>query len=89
VGYRVNSQRGVHFRKWATSILKDYLLKGYAHNEKLLREKQTQPDALKQAMALITKVAGSQALSGDQAVKSGGGEGITSATLPGVLGDPF
>jgi hypothetical protein len=68
VGYRVNSQRGVHFRKWATSVLKDYLIKGYAHNEKLLREKQTQLDALKQAVSLITKVTSSQDLSGDQAV---------------------
>ena len=30
VGYRVKSQRGVLFRKWATSVLKQYLLKGYA-----------------------------------------------------------
>ena len=32
VGYRVKSQRGVQFRKWATGILKDYLLRGYAVN---------------------------------------------------------
>jgi len=67
VGYRVNSQRGVHFRKWATSILKDYLVKGYAHNQKLLQEKQAQLDSLKQAVALISNVTGSQAFSGDQA----------------------
>jgi len=36
VGYRVNSKRGVMFRKWATSILKDYMLKGYAINQKRL-----------------------------------------------------
>ena len=34
VGYRVKSQNGVIFRKWATSILKDYMMKGYAINEK-------------------------------------------------------
>ena len=34
VGYRVKSQNGVIFRKWATSILKDYMMKGYAVNEK-------------------------------------------------------
>ena len=34
VGYRVKSQNGVIFRKWATSILKDYMIKGYAINEK-------------------------------------------------------
>ena len=36
VGYRVKSQRGIAFRKWATSILKDYMIKGYAMNEKRL-----------------------------------------------------
>ena len=36
VGYRVNSKRGIIFRKWATSVLKDYLLKGYAINQKRL-----------------------------------------------------
>lgn len=36
VGYRVKSKRGIAFRKWATSILNDYLLKGYAENRKLL-----------------------------------------------------
>ena len=36
VGYRVKSQRGVEFRRWATSILKQYVIKGYAANEKRL-----------------------------------------------------
>ena len=35
VGYRVKSQRGTQFRIWATSILKDYLLRGYALNSRL------------------------------------------------------
>ena len=34
VGYRVKSQNGIVFRKWANKILKDYLLKGYAVNQK-------------------------------------------------------
>ena len=34
VGYRVKSQNGILFRKWATSVLKDYMLKGYAVNQK-------------------------------------------------------
>lgn len=38
VGYRVNSKRGTQFRIWATARLKDYLLKGYAVNEKRLKE---------------------------------------------------
>ena len=36
VGYRVKSQRGTQFRRWANSILKDYLLRGYAVNQQLL-----------------------------------------------------
>lgn len=36
VGYRVNSKQGIKFRKWATQILKDYMLKGYAINQKRL-----------------------------------------------------
>lgn len=36
VGYRVKSPRGTKFRKWANAILKDYMLKGYAINEKRL-----------------------------------------------------
>jgi len=35
VGYRVNSKRGTQFRVWATKRLKDYLVQGYAKNEKL------------------------------------------------------
>jgi hypothetical protein len=40
VGYRVNSKRGVQFRQWATKRLKDYLVQGYAINEKRLAQKQ-------------------------------------------------
>ena len=36
VGYRVKSKNGIIFRKWANKILKDYLLKGYAINQKRL-----------------------------------------------------
>jgi len=36
VGYRVKSKRGLLFRRWANSVLKDYLIKGYAVNEKRL-----------------------------------------------------
>lgn len=37
VGYRVKSQRGIEFRKWANGILKDYMVQGYAVNEKRLQ----------------------------------------------------
>lgn len=36
VGYRVNSIRGTQFRQWANKVLKDYMLKGYAVNQRLL-----------------------------------------------------
>ncbi|NQX82994.1 MAG: virulence RhuM family protein [Flavobacteriaceae bacterium] len=38
VGYRVKSHRGVHFRKWATALLKEYLIKGFTMNDDLLKE---------------------------------------------------
>ena len=34
VGFRINSKRGIEFRKWALRILKDYMLKGYSINDK-------------------------------------------------------
>lgn len=46
VGYRVKSQNGIIFRRWANKILKDYLLKGYAVNQKRL-------DYLEKAVKLI------------------------------------
>lgn len=36
VGYRVNSIRGTRFRQWANKVIKDYMLKGYAVNQRLL-----------------------------------------------------
>ena len=36
IGYRVKSQNGVIFRKWANKVLKDYMIKGYAVNQKRL-----------------------------------------------------
>ena len=38
VGYRVKSKRGIEFRKWANSVLKQYILKGYASNDRRLEE---------------------------------------------------
>ena len=37
VGYRVNSHRGVQFRQWATKVLKEYMIKGFALNDELLK----------------------------------------------------
>lgn len=38
VGYRVKSKRGVEFRRWANSVLKQYILKGYAVNDNRIRQ---------------------------------------------------
>ena len=38
VGYRVKSKRGVEFRRWANSVLKEYIIRGYAVNEKRLNQ---------------------------------------------------
>ena len=38
VGYRVNAKRGVQFRRWANKVLKEYLVKGYAVNDRLRRD---------------------------------------------------
>jgi prophage maintenance system killer protein len=67
IGYRVNSIRGTQFRIWANSVLKDYLVKGYALNEKRLNEKTEQYETLKKAVQLMGNVAGSKSLTGDEA----------------------
>lgn len=50
VGYRVKSQRGVQFRQWANRVLKQYLMKGYAVNERIRRE---QIGELRQLVQLV------------------------------------
>jgi prophage maintenance system killer protein len=67
VGYRVNSKRGTQFRQWATQRLKDYLIKGYAINEKRLAEAENRFNELKQAIQLFDKVAQKKEISGNEA----------------------
>jgi prophage maintenance system killer protein len=62
VGYRVKSPQGVQFRRWATQRLRDYLIQGYALNQKRFEENAAE---LKQALALIQKAAKSPALATD------------------------
>ena len=49
VGYRVNSKRGIAFRRWANSVLKQYVIEGYAINEKRLQ-------ALEKTVEIQTKM---------------------------------
>ena len=55
VGYRVNSKRGTQFRQWATQLLKDFLVKGYAINEKRLFEKQQEVIHLKTGIQILSR----------------------------------
>ena len=67
VGYRVKSKRGVEFRRWANSILKQYILKGYALNDsrlhqlgevlKLMKRTENALDA-KQVLSVVEKYSG-------------------------------
>lgn len=64
VGYRVKSQRGIEFRKWANKVLKDYIIKEYAVNNKrikqicevirIMKRAENQLDA-KQVLSVIDK----------------------------------
>ncbi len=53
VGYRVNSKRGVLFRKWATQLLKDYLIKGFAINQQRLQKQAEQLNKLKETINIL------------------------------------
>ena len=59
VGYRVKSKRGVDFRRWANRVLKDYLVKGYAVNEKIHKE---QIGELRQLVGMLGRTIQSQPL---------------------------
>ena len=69
VGYRVKSKQGVAFRRWATNILKQYLIKGYAVNQKRLDHY----DDLKSVVNLM-----SRAITLQQKVTTGEYEGLFS-----------
>lgn len=64
VGYRVNSKRGIKFRQWANTILKNYLIKGYAVSERLRRE---QVGELRQLVGMLGRtIQNKQILSTDE-----------------------
>ena len=59
VGYRVKSQRGTQFRQWANRVLKEYLIKGYAVNERIHRE---QIGELRQLVGMLGRTIQNQPL---------------------------
>jgi prophage maintenance system killer protein/prophage antirepressor-like protein len=65
VGYRVNSSQATKFRIWATQRLKDYLVKGYAINEKRLAQKQQEVRYLKTGIRILNRAIEQQATGED------------------------
>lgn len=59
IGYRVNSKRAIAFRQWSTKILKEFIIKGYAINEKLRRE---QLSDLRQLVQIVGRTVQSKAV---------------------------
>ncbi len=66
VGYRTNSSRAIHFRKWATSVLKKYLLAGYAVNEKLLQEEKDKLKGLQETISFLREKSKDKLLAGQE-----------------------
>ena len=62
VGYRVKSNRGIQFRKWANKVLKDYLIKGYAINQRIHSE---QIGELRQLVGLLGRTIQNQPVLSD------------------------
>lgn len=55
VGYRVKSQVGIEFRKWATRRLKEYLLKGYSVNKELLKKEEHKVARLQKEISILNE----------------------------------
>jgi len=67
IGYRVNSKKGTQFRIWASNILKQYLIQGYALNEQKLQAEKDKLTNLRQAIALSSRLLHNKELSGSEA----------------------
>lgn len=63
VGYRIKSERGVQFRRWATNVLRQHLVQGYTLNQQRLEAQQEKLSELKQAIALSARLIHSKNLS--------------------------
>ena len=66
IGYRTNSSRAIQFRIWATNVLKNYLLKGYALNQKQLLEAKEKFDELQEAISFLQEKSKHELLSGQE-----------------------
>ncbi|MEN8250780.1 MAG: virulence protein RhuM/Fic/DOC family protein [Bacteroidota bacterium] len=68
VGYRIKSLRGTQFRIWANRILKEYLLKGFSINEKLLVQQNERLKELQDSVKILGNVLNHKTLSNDESV---------------------
>ena len=66
VGYKVNSKRGVQFRIWANQVIKDYLINGFAINEKRLKAQIDNLNSLKETVRLLTKMTEQKKLTSEE-----------------------
>ena len=66
VGYKVNSKRGVQFRIWSNQVIKDYLINGFAINEKRLRTQIDNLNSLKETVRLLSKVTEQKKLTSEE-----------------------
>jgi len=60
VGYRVRSPRGVQFRRWASTVLKEYLLKGFAMDDERLKNPDGRPDYFDEMLERIREIRASE-----------------------------
>lgn len=60
VGYRVRSPRGVQFRRWANTVLKEYLLKGFVMDDERLKNPDGRPDYFDEMLARIRDIRASE-----------------------------
>ncbi|MCR6668073.1 MAG: virulence RhuM family protein [Methyloversatilis sp.] len=60
VGYRVRSPRGVQFRRWASTVLKEYLLKGFVLDDERLKNPDGRPDHFDEMLARIRDIRASE-----------------------------
>lgn len=67
IGYRVNSKKGTVFRIWANSVLKQYLVEGYAINKKRLSQKEEEIQILKNGISILGRVIEEKSTQADNA----------------------
>jgi hypothetical protein len=60
VGYRVRSPRGVQFRRWASTVLKEFLLKGFVMDDERLKNPDGRPDYFDEMLARIREIRASE-----------------------------